>query len=147
MIEILFVCTGNTCRSPMAEGLFNLYAEKHGIDARAFSRGIAADGGAVSENAAAALKEFGADISAHVSRQLEHSDLERADRAYCMSAAHCEAVKRAFPDCADKVEPISARGVSDPFGGNLERYRAAALEIAREVKRIADGLKEGGNGD
>jgi len=137
MTEVLFVCTGNTCRSPMAEGIFNACAAKNGIDAHAFSRGIAAEGGSASGNAVAAAAEYDADISGHISRQLTREDLERADVVYCMSGTHIAAILRAFPEYAEKLAPISEYGIADPYGGDMEEYRKAASQIASAVLMIA----------
>ncbi len=142
VVEILFVCTGNTCRSPMAEGLFNVYAEKHGIDAHAFSRGLFAEGGPASKNAVTAAAEFGADISGHVSRSLERADIERAARVYCMGASHLATIREMFPEFSEKVGLLApGGGIADPYGMDLESYRKTAMQIAENVVRIANSLK------
>ena len=121
----------------MAERIFNACAVKNGIAAHAFSRGIAAEGGSASRNAIAAAAEYGADISEHVSRQLEKDDLERADTVYCMSGAHIAAILRAYPEYAEKLAPISQHGVPDPYGGDIDEYRKTAASIADAVFMIA----------
>ena len=147
MTEILFVCTGNTCRSPIAEGLFNVYVNKHGIAAHAFSRGLAAEGGAASKNAVESAAEYGADLSQHVSRQLTEEDLAAASRVYCMSSSHLDAIRAAFPQYEGKLALLSAHGIADPYGMDISRYRETARQIAGEVVRIAQELAERENGD
>ena len=69
-MNVLFVCTGNTCRSPMAAALFNKIAVEKDLDVRIESAGLFAnDGEPASENAVAAMKDYGVDLSEHVSEQ------------------------------------------------------------------------------
>ena len=76
-MNILFVCTGNTCRSPMAEG----YLRSKGIDGvTVSSRGLVADGSPVSPNSKTAMAEVGIDIAAHISRQITADDINKADK-------------------------------------------------------------------
>jgi len=142
MKRILFVCTGNTCRSPMAEAIFNKIARERGLAAEAFSRGIAAPvGEGASGNAIEAAAELGCDLTAHAARQLTREDVMKADLIYTMSAAHAEAIKRAFPAEAEKVGAISDGPVPDPFGGDIDEYRACRDALAAAAEKIADGLE------
>ena len=70
MKRVLFVCTGNTCRSPMAQGLMNHLSNEKELAVQATSAGLAADGEPIAENALAALQELGIDMSYHRSRCL-----------------------------------------------------------------------------
>lgn len=141
MDNIIFICTGNTCRSPMAEGLFRAHGgeEKTGL-APASAGLFAQDGIPASENAVTAAKELGADISAHRSRMLTHEMAKNARYLVCMTGAHYDRVCELFPDCADKVFTLTQRDVSDPFGGDLETYRRAAAEIDAGVRSIIERL-------
>ena len=76
-MNILFVCTGNTCRSPMAEGY--LRSKKLG-GVTVLSRGLACDGSPVSLNSKTAMAEVGIDISGHISRQITDRDIKNADK-------------------------------------------------------------------
>ena len=88
MKNVYFICTGNTCRSPMAEGLFCAELEKQGLSSLCSvkSAGLAATVGAPpSDNAVSAAKKYGADISAHRSNALSQYDLSEENYYICMS--------------------------------------------------------------
>ena len=130
MSSILFICTGNTCRSPMAEGLFNALAEKQGKESRAFSRGLfPAEGGAASPGAQYAAAELGFNLEGHRAAPLTAEDLHRADRVYGMSRQHLREIARRFPEAAEKLLPLPCGDVADPYGGSPERYLQTALQL------------------
>ncbi|MBR7133699.1 MAG: ribosomal protein S18-alanine N-acetyltransferase [Clostridia bacterium] len=128
-MRVLFVCTGNTCRSPMAEG----YLKTKGITA--FSRGLCADGSAVSPNSKEAMAETGVDISGHISKQLTAVDLSEADKIICMSHSHRAAL---LGVACDKEITVLGGGVSDPYGGDIAAYRACRDQIINELDRLLD---------
>lgn len=141
MDHIIFICTGNTCRSPMAEGLFRAHGGEEQTGLAAASAGLfTQDGIPASDNAVTAAKELGADISAHRSRMLTHEMAQNARYLVCMTGAHYDRVCELFPDCADKVFTLTQRDVSDPFGGDLDMYRRAAAEIDAGVRSIIGRL-------
>lgn len=141
MDHIIFICTGNTCRSTMAEGLFRAHGGEEQTGLAAASAGLfTQDGLPASDNAVTAAKELGADISAHRSRMLTHEIAQSARYLVCMTGAHYDRVCELFPDCADKVFTLTQRDVSDPFGGDLDTYRRAAAEIDAGVRSIIGRL-------
>ena len=141
-MKYLFVCTGNTCRSPMAEGIFNKIAKERGLDNAANSAGIfAAEGGSASKNAVDALAEIGADISGHKSRRVTPEMLGEYDEILTMTKSHADILKGALPQFGYKIRTLSeAAGgggeISDPFGGDLDAYRACRDEIERLVEKL-----------
>lgn len=138
-----FVCTGNTCRSPMAAAVLNRYGEGHGV--RAVSRGISAEVGApISENAAKALAAAGIlpvganDYTRHRAAQLTEDDLARFDGIFALTPAHAQAILFAFPAYAGKIRVLGS--VSDPFGGDEKRYADCLAEIIAALKEIFPSL-------
>ena len=86
---IAFVCTGNTCRSPMAEGIFNKLASEKGLDVRAVSFGMAAANGVpATQNAIKACNEIDVDISRKKANFVYNFDINSIDRFYCMTEEH-----------------------------------------------------------
>ena len=135
-MNILFVCTGNTCRSPMAEG----YLKSKGIEGvTVLSRGLAADGSPVSLNSKKAMAEAGIDISSHISRQITADDINKADKIICLSPSH-KAVLLSAGVPENKLY-ILGDGISDPFGGSIETYRRCRDEIFAAIDiLIKDGF-------
>ena len=103
MRKIVFVCTGNTCRSPMAEGMFRVLAEKYALrDVECTSCGLATfTGMPVSAYAVSAAAAYGADISAHRSRQITEYLLSEGDLFVCMTKQHAEMLSPYLP--AEKI--------------------------------------------
>lgn len=143
MDKIIFICTGNTCRSPMAEGLFRAHGGEDKTGLTAASAGLfTQDGMPASQNAVAAAAELGADITAHRSRMLTPELARDAHYLVCMTGAHYDRLCELFPDCADKVFTLLPEDISDPFGGDLETYRRAAAEIDKGVRSIIERLSQ-----
>ena len=128
MKTIVFVCTGNTCRSPMAEGMFRVLAEKYGVrDVTCTSCGTAAYGGMpVTDFAVEAAAAYGADIHEHRSRPLTEYLLREGDLFVCMTKRHADLLRQYLPP--EKVR-VLGDGIPDPFGGSQEDYRACTASI------------------
>ena len=139
MSKIVFVCTGNTCRSPMAEGIFNALASVQGKESYALSCGLSVLAPLpVSENAVTAAAEFDADISKHTARAASPELFKDADAVYCMTSGHLRQFKMLFPQFAAIacLMPPPCGEVPDPYGGNLSLYIDTASRIYEGVKEI-----------
>lgn len=138
-MNILFVCTGNTCRSPMAEYYFRHLCEASGrSDFTVVSAGLSSFGGEpVSRNAALVLDKIGISSGQHRSRVLTPSLVAAADLIVCMTASHADMLAGYFPGSAGKshllLEYAGIVGdVPDPYGGSPEQYEAV-FEIMRSA--------------
>lgn len=132
-MNILFVCTGNTCRSPMAEG----YLNSKNIDGiKAFSRGLASDGSPANEKAISVMNEEGIDISSHISKTVSVFDFKNADKIVCLSSSHKQILMQFAPE--EKLM-VLGNGISDPFGADIDTYRNCRDEIFKAVDEM---LKE-----
>ncbi len=141
MSQIIFICTGNTCRSPMAEGLFRAHGGEERTGLKAGSAGLfTEDGMPATENAIIAAKELGADISGHRSRYLTAEIGKNAKYLVCMTGAHYDMVRVRCPGCEDKLFTLLPDDIADPFAGSLEIYRKAAMQIDEGVKSIIERL-------
>ena len=145
-MNIIFVCTGNTCRSPMAEGLFKKRLP-HISDITVSSRGLAASTGSpASENSVIAASELGADISGHKAAMLSLKDVEAADFIFTMTSSQAQMLKTMVPQYADKIYSVAeysdCEDISDPYGGDIEKYRRCAADIDSAVDVIYQKIQE-----
>lgn len=130
-MNIIFVCTGNTCRSPMAQG----YLKSKKIPwINVISRGIYADGSPVSENSSVVMAELGIDIKDHISQSLTKDDINRADRIVCLSHNHYKVLKAA--GIGAKKLSVLGNGICDPFGCDVSVYRQCRDEIAKAIDEL-----------
>lgn len=141
-MKILFVCTGNTCRSPMAEGIFRKIAQDCKQETLfCTSAGIAAvDGEPATRNAVQACAEIGVDISSHRARSLRSvNDWSTFDFFVCMTAAHASTLCRA--GVPQNKLCVLGDEIPDPYGGNLDVYRACRDAIEKALEGLCQTLK------
>ena len=151
--KILFVCTGNTCRSPLAAAVTNaletarraaLPKELQSLLPRALvadSRGLYADGGPISEGALQALQAAeippveGHDYRTHVSATIDETDAERFDLLCAVGARHAMELLLRFPQHAGKILRLPQE-IPDPYGGDALTYRRCLAAITESVREL-----------
>src|SRR5213075_1618460 len=142
MKTVLFVCTGNICRSPMAEGLFR-HTLRGRNDFRVTSAGVGAvEGLPPSEHAIRALRELGIDISKQRSRMLTPEVVDEADYIFGMTHSHVDTILILYPQAAEKTfllrefdETLDTyeNDISDPIGGSFEVYQNCRDQIEQGI--------------
>ncbi|MGB9804694.1 MAG: low molecular weight protein arginine phosphatase [Desulfofundulus sp.] len=147
-MKIMFVCTGNTCRSSMAEALARDMVARRGLqgEIEVFSAGIAAlPGSEASPQAVEVMEEMGLDLRSHRATLLTRRDLEEADLVLTMTESHKRLIREQAPDLAGKIFTLSeyaGRGgdIPDPFGGPVDVYRQCAGELRYLISLALDRL-------
>jgi protein-tyrosine phosphatase len=150
MSVILFVCTGNLCRSPMAAGLLRQRLLEKGLEAqhRVVSAGVwAVDDHPASSQAIAVMAERGIDITDHVAHTITASDVAEADLILAMSREHEEVIQNTWPQYSWRVHRLSEmvgkrRDVVDPYAGPIEGYRACADTLTEYIDQGLERILE-----
>lgn len=147
-MNLLFVCSGNTCRSPLAEALARKIADRRGIDdLNVSSAGTNAwDNIPATDEALLIGMERDLDLTGHRSRKLTPAIVSEADLIFVMTPGHVEQVKqlggRGKVHVIDEyASGASNKGISDPYGGDLEAYRSTADALEQELERLFDRLE------
>ena len=137
MKKIIFVCTGNTCRSPMAMFLFNKIAKEKNLDYIADSAGIAAFGDPININSAKSLAKIGIKNTDYTSKRLTYFMIDEADYIVVMANDHKNALLNAGVD-ANKIL-VLGDGIDDPYGGDEETYFNCLEKISVGIEELLKG--------
>ncbi len=148
MKNIVFVCTGNTCRSPMAEGIAKKLAQQKELALNFSSRGTSVymeeKANPLAKNAA---KAYSSDLEEHFSKAFSEKDAEKSEIVLTMTLRHKEYLKEKYPKYKDKIftikEYVGEKGdIADPFGKNKEAYEACAKELYDLINKILTNIQE-----
>ncbi|MDP9485751.1 MAG: low molecular weight phosphatase family protein [Actinomycetota bacterium] len=148
--NVLFVCTANICRSPIAEAIFDALASDKGIPYESHSAGTAAlVGEPIAPHARAALEEVGVYTDGHRARQVDAAMLEEADLVLAMTPRHVETLRRISTVPPEKIRTLigyangtpDLEGIPDPYGQTMAAYRASVRQIFECVDRLVSKLK------
>ena len=153
--SVLFVCTGNICRSPLAEFLFKDFVAREGT-AGSFRIGSAGtyalNGNTATREAQSAARQWGLDISSHRAREVSHRLMDESDYVLGMTRQHCLELLREFPGHENKIylallfprefelERLEGIDVPDPIGLPVDYYAQVLDMLSPALPRIMNGI-------
>ncbi len=152
-MKIMFICTGNICRSAMAHKLLEKKLKDNKINnVEVYSCGIYAyDGDIPTEEASEVMEEYGVDMSTHKATNIAHSKIKEMDLILCATMQHKNTIIRMYPELKDKLytmkEYINDNNqpkdldIKDPWGYGIETYRFCASEIEQCIDKLIQKIK------
>lgn len=152
-MKIMFLCTGNTCRSAMASGLAKKLAREKKLDIEIYSAGIFAEKGEhASYNSVAIMKEYDVDLVTHTATPIGDSEIEKMDLILCATNSQREQVIARYKNLKDKAFTMKEYAgldkegtdmdIKDPWGYDTNAYRICAAEISLCVDKIIEKIEK-----
>ncbi len=149
----MFICTGNICRSAMAEGMMKKKIKENNIKAQVFSCGIYAQTGEEPTNhAVEVMKQYNVDITAHRATNIRDSKIKEMDVILCATNSHKQNVKYLYPELKEKIYTMKEYAglakngkdldIQDPWGYDRNVYQHCAEEIQESLEKIIEKIKK-----
>lgn len=154
MKKVIFVCTGNTCRSPMAEVIAKKIFDENKIGVQVFSRGVSVffESGA-SNNAKEAVKKYGLNLSSHLSKQITQDDIDEGTLILAMTDGHKDFLLSGFASSRDKIYTLknyvgcTENDIADPFGQAVEVYSKCCDDIYSCIVKLSVKIRNDSRGN
>lgn len=144
-MTVLFVCSANTCRSPMAEAIFARYLSENGYcDVEVESAGLYKGGEYINDNAVAVLKKHGFDISSFKPKEIDQKTFDGAHLIVTMTCKHADILRSRFGD-SDKIICICklhGNDIQDPYGLGIDEYERTYREIENACPKVAEYMQK-----
>ncbi|MBR1802719.1 MAG: low molecular weight protein arginine phosphatase [Clostridia bacterium] len=150
-MKIMFICTGNICRSAMAEAMMKKMAKDNQKNIEVYSCGISADDGDIpTQHAIDTMEQYGIDLKKHRATHIRYSNIEEMDLILCATTSHKMSVLRLYPQLEGKVftikeyaglkDEVNGIDIKDPWGYDFKTYQECAKEIEESLKRIVEKI-------
>ena len=150
-MNIMFICTGNICRSAMAEGYMKKKVNEENLDINVCSSGIYGEEGmGASYLAKEAMDDYGVNLNSHIARVTSKTNIKDMDLILCATSGHKRILLQMYPELSNKIytmkeyaygEDVLDKDISDPWGYDITVYRRCATELTDAIDKIIEKIK------